>query len=1356
MNKFPEVADYRFEELVGHIEKLVPSRYLKIANEILNHGCYKAQNIDIYRLSGQSLNMESCYINLELIQLSSENDGNDQFSKMNCLPQSSVGHLRLEVPGKLKKLELSTLFDPRKDKINATTTPRRILIRGRAGVGKSTLCKKIVYEFTKANLWGENFDLILWIPLRHIRRLKTGNQNMEGLLEQEFFRSKGGKEFATGLLQQLQYEDFNRTLFLLDGLDEVHFAMDKEDDRYELLQSLLSKPNLIITSRPYFLGQQSQIPIDMETEVTGFSLDQVNRYIQNSGCSNPSEIQEFLQRNERVQSLVRIPIQLDALCYTWGEARTKYRQRSPRTMTELYSTIEIKLWQKDLPRRGLLSVSDGQKMSDLQIRDITKHDSEFLEILAFSGLCLGEVNFNKDFFDIVIENFKNEYPSRLSTEPIATRLQGLSFLRSSDTGGEWDTVDDNYHFLHLTFQEYFAARYFKRQWLTKGTVVCLFLDRNANVQKRDAKPQQFLHEKQYSPEFDVFWRFVCGLLQRTNSMSDDPQIDFFLELDCTSRDLLGPTHQRLAMHCLAEVSQSDELRTRLEDGLSQWLRIECSYRDTSLFVNEMEFPERALHFVLEQASESVKTTVLWSLCKRQNISLKTIGLVTGWLERGEHAQELLFAALEMLKHSHQSLPRRTLDVVMMRIDGDDKDMSDCSGRVLQSQKTWPAHVLEVVMTRLESPDTGIRMRTAKWLPKRSTLPEEILQTLNRWLKDEDGFMLREAFSALEFQTGLPDNILQTISLLLDEGNEYNKRKALTLLRHQSDLSEHIIQRMAAQFVNQKQSLRMAILEALPDRTMLPEDTLENISTWLMDHIEQRKDNRDLRHQLSDDVLQAVKLHLNHEDGNIRLKAIRVLQSEYEDDFFTSSSDDIFRVISTLLEDQDRGIRQEALRVLSFNFELPEDIIKAVLAQLGEQHQQLRETATYVLRDQATFSAHTFQVILPWLADQDKYMNLMALKVLSRKPKLPGDVLQAVAEQLEDEDGAIREAALETLGCAGSGGAFPDNILRAVAAQLDHEDRAVGKVAFAALGTLGCKQSLPENVLNDIAARIGDRDRWDRRAALAALKSQSALPEVAWQAVATLIEDADMGVGPAAVYVLENKQTWPEYVLAAAVARLDDADVLVRRAVAHVLARKTELSDNNLLAIKQRLGDEDAHVKKNAIRVLGSQTSLSDDSLRALVANFAKQNSVGKLEVMKILQRKPASAKMFLGDVVQWLENGESKIRLGAMRLLRTIATLTAEVLHVVAERLGDENDRGRWAAMDVLRGQETLAEAVLTSAALYPTWLTMCFEGYVHCYIRDGVCYLEFRGRAGKVRVEGDPDRIQDALDKRRRELDVH
>lgn len=92
------------------------------------------QILYIKRLSGDDVSLSDRYINLSLTD--------DQEGKQAQADFSLQKRLKIQAPDSKREVSLETQFDRRKLRGHSEATPSRILIRGRAGVGKTTLCKK--------------------------------------------------------------------------------------------------------------------------------------------------------------------------------------------------------------------------------------------------------------------------------------------------------------------------------------------------------------------------------------------------------------------------------------------------------------------------------------------------------------------------------------------------------------------------------------------------------------------------------------------------------------------------------------------------------------------------------------------------------------------------------------------------------------------------------------------------------------------------------------------------------------------------------------------------------------------------------------------------------------------------------------------------------------------------------------------------------------------------------------------------------------------------------------------------------------------------------------------------------------
>jgi hypothetical protein len=113
---------------------------------------------------------------------------------------------------------------------------------------------------------------------------------------------------------------------------------------------------------------------------------------------------------------------------------------------------------------------------------MVQDEVNILEYLAFSGLYNNIIDFDANQRGQIIERF-------LPSERII--LAKLSFLRTSDSTLKDEEI--SYHFLHPTFQEFFAASYFVRQWISGQPLLCLVIGRNHD----SILPHKFLQKEKY-------------------------------------------------------------------------------------------------------------------------------------------------------------------------------------------------------------------------------------------------------------------------------------------------------------------------------------------------------------------------------------------------------------------------------------------------------------------------------------------------------------------------------------------------------------------------------------------------------------------------------------------------------------------------------------------------------------------------------------------------------------------------------------------------------------------------------------------------------------------------------------------
>lgn len=184
-----------FKRLQREIDDSSRSKSAKEMDTWIRQKCYSAANLKIERLSGKALLMDQCYINLAIVQQHPQDarsvgdkytSSGDSNAAHRSSPFSLLARLHVKERNEGTHVPLSTIFDSRKGRDGQEKQPRRILIRGQAGVGKTTLCKKIVQDLTYAGMWASLFNRLLWIPLRKLKGRGMGYK-VQNLFSDVFF-----------------------------------------------------------------------------------------------------------------------------------------------------------------------------------------------------------------------------------------------------------------------------------------------------------------------------------------------------------------------------------------------------------------------------------------------------------------------------------------------------------------------------------------------------------------------------------------------------------------------------------------------------------------------------------------------------------------------------------------------------------------------------------------------------------------------------------------------------------------------------------------------------------------------------------------------------------------------------------------------------------------------------------------------------------------------------------------------------------------------------------------------------------------------------------------------------------------
>ncbi|XP_019641085.1 PREDICTED: uncharacterized protein LOC109482707 [Branchiostoma belcheri] len=251
---------------------------------------------------------------------------------------------------------LDDLFKP--DVTGLSTAPRRILIEGEAGGGKTTfLSKEALDAVSQKTELGRRHNIVLLIRLREVR---------EGETIEEMVWDQCVDETTEGIEEQsirtILQRNKSRVLFLLDGYDELRPEARAVGQAIPKLLSgkIYLNSTIVITSRPSAGVQQYTRP-DCHVHIMGFSRSHVWRYMQQYfTVVGKQELTKTLAVHvnsyQLLNTLIYTPMFLMFVCLLWEEDQEMV---STGTMMGLYDNLLTCLVRKCCKREGVDMPTEG-------------------------------------------------------------------------------------------------------------------------------------------------------------------------------------------------------------------------------------------------------------------------------------------------------------------------------------------------------------------------------------------------------------------------------------------------------------------------------------------------------------------------------------------------------------------------------------------------------------------------------------------------------------------------------------------------------------------------------------------------------------------------------------------------------------------------------------------------------------------------------------------------------------------------------------------------------------------------------------------------------------------------------------
>ncbi|XP_068725737.1 protein NLRC3-like isoform X2 [Montipora capricornis] len=387
--------------------------------------------------------------------------------------------------------------------------PRTVLIEGDPGMGKTTYCQKLAYDWAmKREEWDKSFPEIDVLLLLRCRDIKT---DIWEAIDDQILPLDIDKEEKEWFFKFIR-ENQSKVLLVLDGLDEVDSS--KVYMYNDLLESkVLPNCHIVITSR-HETGKSVRRYCDTLWEIVGFTLQDAKSYILKYFKGMEHLAKELIKQlrvdrfaNRDLIELTRNPLNTALLCILIEDFKGVLPPERTQLYTEIVRCVLLRYEKRNQSSSG----------SDADLLEIYKDDLVQLGCMALQSLGKGEL-----FFD------ENEFKGS------SNNLIKFGFL-SIQTGGSKRKPSSRFCFLHKTFQEFFAGLYLAYQILDGDTDCKSVL---TDVMNRKELKQVFLFMSGIlstrSEEMTVsLVKSIAELASSSNmGMESYKEEIFYLALDC--------------------------------------------------------------------------------------------------------------------------------------------------------------------------------------------------------------------------------------------------------------------------------------------------------------------------------------------------------------------------------------------------------------------------------------------------------------------------------------------------------------------------------------------------------------------------------------------------------------------------------------------------------------------------------------------------------------------------------------------------------------------------------------------------------------------------------------------------------
>ena len=344
-----------------------------------------------------------------------------------CMLRGNIDKIPRFTNNKSILIDIEDVLKPNKSGQSLT-----IVIDGPPGIGKTTLCRKLLNMWANGQIKHEQYDLVIYRPLRNIEVAQASTlsdlfvyQCDEVIVVAKWFQKRHGE----GLL------------IIFDGWDELSVELRQSSLATRIIcKELLHKCSVIVTSRSYASSSLLDLDsINKHVEVMGFTEDEINNIVHGTLEKAPHLAEKLVQDldvRDDVRSLCYIPLVCSIVILVYRKENGKL----PTTLTQLYENFVLQTIRRYVKKT---QHTEPDQINSLHHLPSPVISTPFQEMCKFAYLSLKENTPRMTFSLFQVQQSLNES---------VVKADYLGLMTTFTVYGE-----NSYQFLHLSIQEFLAA-----------------------------------------------------------------------------------------------------------------------------------------------------------------------------------------------------------------------------------------------------------------------------------------------------------------------------------------------------------------------------------------------------------------------------------------------------------------------------------------------------------------------------------------------------------------------------------------------------------------------------------------------------------------------------------------------------------------------------------------------------------------------------------------------------------------------------------------------------------------------------------------------------------------------------------